>query len=163
TYYGQRPEPRPSSLWQPLSCVLGLSVLVTAWPWLLNRLLNKHANPFTLFEVGPPVAALLATSAAVTALYFLYTWFTYHLARLLPDLAVVRFFARNTLIIFIVHMPIFYDFGIRDRTDQWTSYSLARLGLRLLFCLVLPAVASETIFRLVRPKVLRDWLWRLCV
>jgi hypothetical protein len=160
TYYGQRPEePRQVGLALPLAGVAGLSLLIGVWPWLLNRFLNTHANPFTLFETGSPVAALLATSAAVTVLYLLYTLFTYHVVVRLPDFAVVRFFARNTLVIFIVHMPLYS--WTQTSIDEWFSHYLLRTAARLFFYLLLPAVASELLYRLIQPKVLREKLHRL--
>jgi fucose 4-O-acetylase-like acetyltransferase len=168
-FYGQRQEETPpAGLALRLGCAIGLGLLVSVWPEFLNGWLKKESFdgeffPFKRFQVDPAVAELGVTSVAVTALYLFYTWLTFQLTRRLPDFALVRFVARNTLIIFIVHMPIYVDFGIRDRTIEWTSNPLARLGLRLLFCLVLPAVGSEIICRLVRPKALRDRLWRLYV
>jgi hypothetical protein len=165
TYYGQCKEsPRPGRLWQPLSCAVALGLLVTVWPWLVNdRLLTKHSNPFTLLEVGSPVAALLATSAAVTAIYVLYTWFTYHLARRLPDVGVVRFFACNTLLIFISHMPIFFGIeSVSSGTEWGAAHPWVLVALRLALCFVLPAVVSEVLYRVIQPRALRDKLRLLC-
>lgn len=60
------------------------------------------------FTTGSILADLGVTSAAVTLLYAAYTWSVYRIARWLPDWALVRFFARNTLFIFIAHMPVYY-------------------------------------------------------
>jgi hypothetical protein len=172
TYFGQRPltptplplrergrgkgAPRPGRPAVLLGCVLGLVLLLTVWPALWNGLIVEPSFPFKLLGVGSWAANLAVTSAAVSAVYLFYTALTYGLARWLPDLAIVRFFSRNTLIIFIVHMPLFY---LWSTFDLWAvPYRLARMPLRLVVCFLLPAVASELIYRVVRPKALRDKL-----
>jgi peptidoglycan/LPS O-acetylase OafA/YrhL len=162
TYFGQRKEaPRPGGWLLPLGCALGLGLLVLGWPAAGNGLVKERSFPFMRLGAGSGAADLAVTAAAVSALYLLYTALTYGLVRRLPDLAVVRFFARNTLIIFIIHMPIFY--WTRSFTLWAAPDPLARVALRLVLCFLLPAVASELIYRVVRPRALRDKLRLLCL
>ena len=55
----------------------------------------------------PSIAALVAVSAAVSVLYLCTTIVTFEATRRLSAPAAVRFIARNTPLIFLVHMPVF--------------------------------------------------------
>jgi hypothetical protein len=91
----------------------------------------------------------------VTLLYTAYTWSIYRITRPLPDWAPVRFFARNTLFIFIAHMPIY--FALQPWLASRIGKSLSSVIL-FLVCFVGLALVSETLYRVVRPTVLRDWV-----
>jgi peptidoglycan/LPS O-acetylase OafA/YrhL len=152
---GHRDEPeatpRASDLVPPL-CVVGL--LLSAWPRVAWTLLHPSTSfPFMRFETGSPLADLVATSAAVTALYSAYTWSIYRIGLRLPDWAPVRFLARNTLFIFIAHMPVYTALqpGLASRFGRDGS-----IALLFLICFVGLGLVSEAIGRLLRPRMLRD-------
>ena len=62
--------------------------------------------------------------------------------------------ARNSVIVFVSHMPLYYATGAwvhRVAPSYWP-----RVGLRLLFCLVGLLLVSEGLHRLVAVRKLRD-------
>jgi peptidoglycan/LPS O-acetylase OafA/YrhL len=152
--YGHRaPEapPRATDLILPV-CLGGL--LVAVWPRIAWPLLGpRDSFPFMRFTTGSALGDLGVTSAAVTLLYTAYTWAIYRITRRLPDWAPVRFFARNTLFIFIAHMPIY--FALQPRLASRIGKSPTIIVLFLL-CFVGLALVSEGVHRMLRPTVLRD-------
>jgi hypothetical protein len=143
--------PRAADLALPL-VVVGL--LVVAWPRIAWPLLGpRDSFPFMRFTTGSTLADLGVTSAAVTLLYTAYTWSIYRITRRLPNWALVRFFARNTLFIFIAHMPIY--FALQPRLASRIGKDLTIIILFLL-CFVGLALVSEALRRVLRPTALRD-------
>ena len=135
-----------------------LALLILAWPPMARSLLDPVRDfPFMRFAAWPGVAGLVATSAAVTALYVSYTWATVRVAERVPAPAPVRFLARNTLFVFIAHMPVFY--AIQGPVSRWFPDPNAANLVRLLICFPVLALVSEAIRRLVRPDRLRDRIW----
>jgi peptidoglycan/LPS O-acetylase OafA/YrhL len=134
--------------------VLGLLAFV--WSPIAGGYLDEARSfPFHKFALGSTLVDLGATSAAVSLLYASYTWSIYRITRRLPDWAPVRFIARNTLFIFIAHMPVYY--ALQPRLVRWMGPNLAYAVILFLVCFVGLALVSEAIGRLVRPDVLREW------
>jgi hypothetical protein len=112
--------------------------------------------PFALVGGLSSRVPWLATSAAVSFLYLAHTWLMFRLTQRLPSVKGVEFLARNTLIVFIVHMPLIY----------WLCpyyYPLVpQGGLRVLANVILffllPACLSELIRWTIRPVWWRDQL-----
>jgi hypothetical protein len=137
---------------------LSLSVVVGGlllfWPLFIHQFPVGEGFPFQRIDVGGGSADLLATSASVTFLYLGCTWLVFEVTRQLGDAAMIRFFARNTLIIFIVHMPLLY--GLSPELYRWIGPGWTRVVFNLMFYYVLLAVVSEAICRIVQPKRLRE-------
>jgi hypothetical protein len=156
-YFGQRHETaRPADL---APCVLLLGLLLVAWPALGGSLWPHHAFPFKRSPAGGRWVGLGLTSAAVTSLYVGYTWLAYQLTSRFRARAWVGFFARNTIIIFIAHMPLFY--GLQELIGGWPTWP--RGALEFTACFVGLALLSELVCRLISPKHLRDTIWSLGV
>jgi hypothetical protein len=138
------------------SAVLALVTLAIGWPLAARQIPWRLEFPF--MQVSPGTwTDFFAVSVGVSAVYLAYTIATYAVARTLPASAVARFFARNTVVVFIVHMPVYY-------LMQWilvplTSYGV-RATLEFFVCFVVLAVASEGLRALLRPDVLRERLGR---
>ena len=80
---------------------------VVAWTTALASMPVSMGFPF--MRIAPSaLASALATSIAVSTLYLVCTLLTVRAVRSVPAPAVVRFVARNTLIVFIAHMPLYY-------------------------------------------------------
>jgi peptidoglycan/LPS O-acetylase OafA/YrhL len=143
--------PRAADLVLPL-VVVGL--LVVAWPRIAWPLLGpRDSFPFMRFTTGSILADLGVTSAAVTLLYTAYTWSIYRITRRLREWAPVHFFARNTLFVFIAHMPVYYAL------QPWLAGRIGKDPARVilfLVCFVGLAWLSEALHRVLRPTVLRD-------
>jgi hypothetical protein len=155
-YYGQRPRERPRT-GLALS-VLGLCLLAVAWPLFWNRWQVVPSFPFMGFLIGPPLVNLVVTSASVTAVYLLFTWLVYQVTLRLTAPRVVQFFARNTLIIFIAHMPLY--FALEPLLAAWLpGHYWLRVGILFVLCFPVLALLSELVRRLVRPKQLAERVW----
>lgn len=158
-YCGQR-HPHPSSegsqpgklaLAWPLIALVALSVV---WPSLAGGIGVTAGFPYGRLNATIPGAAWLPTSAAVSFLYVTFTWLLFRITSQLPALRVVEFLARNTLLVFIVHMPLVfwlcpYYYPV---IPQGPVRVLANVALFFL----LPAAISELIRRLTRPTWWRD-------
>jgi fucose 4-O-acetylase-like acetyltransferase len=71
--------------------------------------------------------------------------------------APVAFIARNSLIIFLVHMPVY--FLLQPVLAAWSTSYWTRVAIQLLVCLPGLAVMSEGIIVVVGPGALRDRLF----
>lgn len=139
--------------------LIGLGLLIVTWPALVNPWVAERSFPFMRLAAGPRLISPVLTSATVTLAYVTYTWLTYQVTNRLRPSAVARFIARNTLIIFIAHMPVFY--ALRGPLAQWTNNYGLKVGIQFTACLPVLALVSELINRAVRPKHLRDRIWKL--
>jgi hypothetical protein len=100
-------------------------------------------------------SSLFVISVCASAVYLAYTVAIYAVATTLPASAVARFFARNTVIVFIAHMPVYY-------LMEWllvpvTAYPV-RVTVEFFTCFVVLAVMSEVLRGVIRPDVLRERL-----
>jgi hypothetical protein len=140
---------------------LALAALVLVWPLTIGSLGWNQTFPLmTRSDVGT-IAGSLLTSATISALYLSYTVLAYLVLLQLPELRIVRFLARNTLIIFIAHMPAYYllEWLLATRIQNYAG----RVAVEFLVCLVGLAWISEWIRAIVRPVEWRDWLADRCV
>ena len=145
----------PKALAFALVTVLAL----LAWPKLLQLFdlrVGAYSFPFMRFIVNGQAAPLLVTSAAVTFLYLFYLYVLYQCFLRLPAGRFVKFCARNTVFVFIVHIPLVYAFKLPfyDAVDS----ILLRVVLSLAGYYLLLALISELLFHRLR---LLDGLRRL--
>jgi hypothetical protein len=61
----------------------------------------------------------------------------------------VRFLSRNTLIVFIAHMPLFY--ALRGPLARWTGDYSLRVAVQFAAGFFALAAVSELVMRAVRP------------
>lgn len=112
--------------------------------------------PFQMIE-GGGLAGLLLISGSASLLYVGVTWFAFQAARRTPAPLPVRFISRNSLIIFIFHMPLvtaLHPWLVSLGLDYWT-----REAIQLLAMLPGLALVSEFLNAVVMPDVLRDRIW----
>jgi hypothetical protein len=94
----------------------------------------------------------------VSLLYVGTTALLFEATRFAPAPALVRFVARNSLIIFLVHMPVY--FLLEPVLAAWTTSYSTRVVILLVVCLPGLAVVSEGIITIVRPERLRAQIFR---
>lgn len=135
--------------------VLGL--LIVVWPVVASRFDFQRTFPLMSLARDHGFAGCWITSAFVTLLYAAYTWSTYQITRRLRESTPVRFIARNTLLIFIGHMPIIY--ALREPLQGWIENPLLCRLVLFLVCFVGLAVGSEIVRQTVQPTRLRDRIW----
>jgi fucose 4-O-acetylase-like acetyltransferase len=110
-YVGQRRIERvPGPSWTAWAWMGGAVLSVPVWLAAMARLPLRPAFPFML-PVAPGFAAIVLGSAAISVVYLVSTGFAFAIFTNLEAPAFVTFIAQNTLIIFLVHMPVYYAIG----------------------------------------------------
>jgi peptidoglycan/LPS O-acetylase OafA/YrhL len=138
----------------------GVAMFV-GWPIVMWRLGWTSTFPFmtsTLFA-APWNAWLLSVNA--TMAYVGYTVAAFNVLGRLPESRVVRFVARNTLLVFIAHMPLYR--ALETMLQTVMPYS-ARALTEFVICFFGLALISEVIRRALEPTLhrLRDRVARIC-
>jgi fucose 4-O-acetylase-like acetyltransferase len=142
------------SWWGPASM---LAAAVTAWSLVAGRVVVVDSFPLMRLGVtGLPLLDLLLTSASVTCLYAAITLLTVATVRSLHAPEAVRFVARNTVIVFIGHMPIY--FALQPVLREWTGSYWMTVALQMLPCYFGLLWLSEAVRAAVQPVELRDRL-----
>ncbi len=122
-----------------------LVALVVVWPMVGAPAIAGDGFPYKSLVPGTPLGFAIVVSIAVSVLYVAYADALFRLTRRLPAPAPVRLLARNTVVIFIVHMPLFYILDVQLAALGFWSQK----AIELLICLVLPAIASEWMMQVV--------------
>ncbi len=156
SYYGQK-EPGETLQTRPAPWLIGSLLILLAWTLIASPWVSAYSFPFMTMTIRSRSVSLVMGSAAASLVYVGLTWMAFQVTRRLESSRVVEFLARNTLIIFIAHMPLYYL--LRGPLGRWTdSYPLKVLILSVA-CFPMLAAVSELFVRLVRPRALRDWIW----
>jgi fucose 4-O-acetylase-like acetyltransferase len=139
-----------------------LAVMAVGWPFVMDRTVVGRSFPFMRLSIGTPGVDSILTSACVSGLYVMFAWLLFLVARNVPTPSWVRLLARNTLIVFIGHMPVFY--GLEGLLSRSIPGYAPRAAMEVLICLPGLALLSEGIWHLVQPRDVRDkvaaWLFR---
>jgi len=144
--------------WNPkvLLLVIAWGVVLAFWSSSFNSLPFEKAFPFLELSFGnyweTPFQSLL-----ISIIYIANTLVIMEIVRYLPRLRIVSFFARNTLIIFIMHMPIIHAFSIYIY-ELLDVISLRRL-IWVFILYVGIAIASEIIQKFINMKLLCNKSW----
>ncbi len=152
--YGARPASAPRG--NALSYVVALVGGMALWAMVCVRLGFQETFPFMTLGGWSSMAGLASVSAAVSVLYMSSTLLTFGAARRVTAPGPIRFLARNSLIIFLGHMPAFFALN-PILIDQGLGY-WPRVGVHLLVCVGGFGVFSEVLLRLVKPKQLGRYL-----
>jgi hypothetical protein len=158
-HFGQRREQEPRG--GLVAWLVALGALAVAWPLVGGLWAHDHAAfPFQLYGAESTHISVAVTSVAVSFVYVVYTWLVFEVTRRIPAPRVVEFFARNTIIVFIAHMPVYY--ATRDFIhERITASPWLEVAIRMAVCFVGLTLLSEVVRRVVRPQALRDRVWRL--
>jgi hypothetical protein len=136
---------------------LGLALMVIVWTLGMRQVALDETFPFRNFIGVAGFAAALIGSASITFLYVTYTWLVFEVTRRLPGYAIVAFFARHTLFIFIAHMPLL--FALQQPLRHMIPAYWPRIGLLVLILYPGLAIASEVVMRVLQLPRLRGALW----
>ncbi len=131
--------------------------ILISWPKISSIFAFDESFPFRNTSLADSWVLPLR-SVIISSVYIINTLLCFTIARHLPLLSIVSFFARNTLIIFIAHIPIIFNFSgkfyrlfeTEQIVRQWLWIFVLYLGLGL---------ASEIIQRSVNTRKLRELLW----
>jgi len=140
---------------------IALVAFLAAWASAMQLLPFERTFPLQSLEGWPTAAGLAFISASVSLLYYGTTALLFEATRDLKTTpAAVSFIARNSLIIFLVHMPVYYV--LTPILAAWTTSYWTRVGIQLFVCLPLLGLLSEGIVAVARPGALRrpvfDWI-----
>src|SRR5438874_6781836 len=130
-----------------------LAAFVGAWAFVMQRIGPLPTFPLMSFAVTPAANALLV-SLCVSALYLTVTWLAYESLNGIAPSRVIRLVARNSVIVFIAHMPLYY--ATASLVEGALPSYWARVTVRLALCLVVLTFVSEGVHRLVAVRQLRD-------
>jgi peptidoglycan/LPS O-acetylase OafA/YrhL len=152
----QEPAARPSKAMVEIAVLIAL---VLVFPRLISAVGVAEDFPFQRVVASSLPASLLATSAAVSFLYLVYTALAFRIALHLQEQRAIRFLAENTLIVFIIHMPLIYLLAP-------TLYAIVppgpggtlRMFANLLVFFALPAGISYIVRQVIMPLRWREWL-----
>jgi hypothetical protein len=137
------------------SVVAGVTLFL-AWPMLASLVTWKLTFPFmSIAGMGAWTSAILV-SIGISLVYISYTLAAYAIALRLPAFAPVRFLARNTVVVFIAHMPVYY--ALQHFLTPSVSHYGTRALIEFLVCLPVLALVSEAVRPIVRAHVWRVWL-----
>ncbi len=148
-----------------LSTVLMLvawAALLALWASPLNNLIAPKSFPFreisnveNLHTWGPS----FARSVLISFIYILNTIVFFELLRRVPYNKVVGFFARNSLITFIVHMPLIYatnKFFYNTFETEWVAQ-----WLMIAFIFIGCALISEVFNKIINLSYLQTKAWSI--
>jgi hypothetical protein len=132
---------------------------IVIWALAGKGLQFDHSFPFRLSaRLHFPVNQLIV-SLSVSLVYLFNTFMIFEIFRRVRADAVTEFFSRNTINIFIWHMPLLYGL------HPWLYSVIPSVWLQKSVIIVIMfvglAVISELFSLLIKPKVLRDQLWGL--
>jgi hypothetical protein len=106
--------------------------------------------------VTPPWLSALLVSTLISAGYLAFTWSAYAITSQLRDHRAVRFIARNTVIIFIAHMPLYYVLEHLLRQSGPGRIYAIRVAIEFVIGYVALAFLSEWLRRLVNLTPARE-------
>ncbi len=153
-YFGQRDD--TTAVAHPKFWRLALVGFTVAWSATNSAIAWRDSFPFMFLGDVPDGAVALLVSSCTSFVYLAGTWLTFQATRSLARSRVVEFVARNTVVVFIAHMPLYY--ATRPLIEGAVTSYAARVALRLVVCLVLLLVLSEIIHRVVNLRRMRDAL-----
>jgi peptidoglycan/LPS O-acetylase OafA/YrhL len=154
--WGARPAtaPRHSAAPYLVALVGGL----TGWALIMRWLGFTPTFPFMTIDGWPLMSGALVVSASASAVYLFATLLTFEAGQRLAAPRAVRFLARNSLIIVLVHMPVFIALN-PALTGLGFSY-WSKVAIEMALCLPGLAVLSEVVVRIVQPGAIADRLLR---
>ena len=140
----------------PRRAILPALAFVIGWPIVMGRIEWQLTFPWMSIVGESPIANAIEVSILVSAAYLLYTLAGFALLATLPAMRAVDFLSRNTLIVFIAHMPLYYvlDHLLRGRLAYWP-----RVTLEFVLCFVGVSLVSEALRRLTDLPPRRDRLF----
>jgi surface polysaccharide O-acyltransferase-like enzyme len=136
-----------------------LAIAILMWMWITRMLGVTESNPFGRLQVGNETVKQLSSAASVSLVYLIWGILGFQIFRRLRAGPVIQFFSRNSLLIFIIHMPLIY--ASRDWLNEFLgadSQGFLRLAVNMLIFFVGLGLLSEVIRRLINPLTIRNAL-----
>ncbi len=154
---------RKDTHWRPRAVfiVSAWIIVVAYWASPLNTLVLSGSFPFRQFtnQIATTESwASILLSIVISVVYLLNTFVFFELFRRLPCLGIVKFFARNSLITFIIHMPLVYALNnyVYLYFEDWVQRTVL-----ILLIFIGTAIISELIQKIVNVRYFQDKAWRV--
>jgi hypothetical protein len=116
------------------------------------------AFPFMSLSRPGATTGVVLTSIAVSTIYLVVAWMAFHALAPFPAPSPVRFVARNTLIIFLAHMPVL--FALEPMLVRWDVSLGVRSLVLVIVCVPGLGLLSELLRRALRTRKLRDQVYQ---
>ncbi len=136
-----------------VGALVTLAIFALSWSWVVDHFQISAVNPFGRIPASSVMVSVWLTSASITFLYAMYTLLSSLFTRSLPFTSLIQFLAANTLIVFLVHMPLIY--AISPLIYPYVPQGLGRVACNLAIHFGLLAVLSSVIVKMVQPRRLR--------
>ena len=134
-----------------------LIIAVATWNLITRTLGVSSSNPFGRLQWGDNTVALISSATSISLVYFGWGILGFNILRRLPAGRIIQFFGKNSMLIFIIHMPLIYaSFGWLYKLPGVDSPGLLRLAVNLLVFYVGVGLLSELIRRLIKPVAIRN-------
>ena len=149
---------KKDTCWQPKTIYL-IIIWLTAlgiWASPLNHLSWDKSFPFRAL-LSTEAWALPLRSLLISIVYLGNTFVCFEIFRRLPKLNIVAFFAHNSLITFIIHMPLIYAFS-GNIYSLFDSFWAQRLSIVIILFIGL-AIISEFIQKRINMKYYQNKTW----
>jgi hypothetical protein len=149
---------KKDTYWQPKTIYLIIIWLTALGLWVspLNNLPWDKSFPFRAL-LSNEIWAIPFRSLLISIVYLGNTFIFFEIFRRLPKLNIVAFFARNSLITFIIHMPLIYAFS-GDIYSLFDSFWAQRLSI-IIILFVGIALISEFIQKQINIKYFQNKTW----
>lgn len=148
------------SPWQISILLISFASVVFIWPMMTSHLNRLDTFPFVVLQPTTyRPANLLFSSLLVECLYSVATLSLFAVSLSLPGLRIVRFLARNTLVVFIAHMPLIYL--LSPYLPRYPEHPWIRVAINVAVFYFGLAICSEVLLRVINIKRLRNDAVRL--
>ena len=145
-----------------VAVIVAWVMAVALWVSPYNSMITSMSFPFRELNVQGSMLenfAPLILSFFISVVYISNTYVFFEIFRRLPCLKIVQFFARNSLITFIIHMPLIY--ALHPFVYQFFETEWAKKTTFILLIFVGTAIVSEIIQRLVNTGYIQNKVWDL--
>lgn len=157
-WYGYRTDPSArASEARALLAAAAFVLSVAGWTIAAARMPFAPDFPFMQLKTGNPLVAALVVSGLVSIIYVGLTWLLFFAVEPFAAPRPVRFVARNTLVIFLAHMPVVY--ALTPVLSHLTMSRGLRSAVLGIVCVAGLGVVSEALHAAIQPRALRARLY----
>jgi hypothetical protein len=135
-------------------CLPLLLIFPVLWPRIAGPYILDHNFPFASFGIRHSLIDPLCTSFLVSVWYLFISALLYFIVRTWRIFHIIRFVAGNTVLVFIVHMPLYY--ALEGPLMRFHMHYALRSLFYIIFCLPLLTLFSYYMHRLLPIRSLRD-------
>jgi len=137
--------------------LLAWAILLFTWASVLNPFNLTKNFPFRVAAVDPTLISSIVISVAISFVYLGNTLLAVKLFSHIPTNRVVRFFSRNTIVIFIGHMPL-YDVA-EPIARLFVEQGWGKRAIIVFIMYVGLAMVSELLHKVIDINKLKMNLW----